>query len=445
MLITQDDIQRIGDKDTLMHFLQEKLNLPIREEAKLEQIALPLPLPFLGLDDGVAERIIDCHDFSGLPKDALGERRPFLIRFRRESGYAEILRDVAENLHQKTTNPAALFFICANEHFQPFAFANFNDSMSGNWQTAVLNIRVWTQENTHIYTSSEHELPTDFFPNISTNQPTESISPKALLAKLISTGTPLKQHEEVHVGITIGCNRAFVIDDSIRRQLIAEDRNSSQLIKQFIKPRKWVGESAYLICIPSSRDRRWLWSGIKGISEAERVFAATYPAISKHLNPHKDRLKKRTSSVDYYWEFPAFGFYSLLKRPKIIYAPHGSVMQAAYDTSKDLLLGTAFFPTTDLSLLAILNSKLFDHYARSKCRLPKHKQLFFPKKNMVKAPIAPRTETQKVELSNLVQQILDDPDSSKVLDIEQEIDQLVYKLYELTPAEIALIEEETNK
>ena len=64
---------------------------------------------------------------------------------------------------------------------------------------------------------------------------------------------------------------------------------------------------------------------------------------------------------------------------------------------------------------------------------------------MVKAPIASRTEEQKAELSDLVQQILDDPYNFEVPDIEREIDQLVYKLYELTDAEIALIEEETNK
>ena len=67
------------------------------------------------------------------------------------------------------------------------------------------------------------------------------------------------------------------------------------------------------------------------------------------------------------------------------------------------------------------------------------------KKNMVKTPIAQRTDKQKAGLSNLVQQILDTPDSPKVPDIEKEIDALVYELYELTHAEIALIEEQTNK
>ncbi len=37
------------------------------------------------------------------------------------------------------------------------------------------------------------------------------------------------------------------------------------------------------------------------------------------------------------------------------------------------------------------------------------------------------------------------PNSPKVLDLEKELNQLIYELYELTPAEIKLIEEETRK
>ena len=165
MLITRDDIQRVGDEATLMHFLKEKLNLPIPEKASLAQIALPLPLPFLGLDDTIAEEIIDCQDFSGLSQDALADRRPFLIRFRREQDYPGILRKVAEGLSQKNINPDEILFICANEYFRPFAFAYFNDSEPGNWNAAVLNIFAWTQDNTYMHTSYEHRLPTVFDEN----------------------------------------------------------------------------------------------------------------------------------------------------------------------------------------------------------------------------------------------------------------------------------------
>ena len=72
MLITRDHIQRIGDEDTLIHFLEEKLNLPIPAEATLAQIASPFPLSFVGLDNATAEHIIDLQDFSRLPREALG-------------------------------------------------------------------------------------------------------------------------------------------------------------------------------------------------------------------------------------------------------------------------------------------------------------------------------------------------------------------------------------
>ena len=159
MLITRDDIQRIGDEDTLLHFLEEKLNLPIPEEATLAQIALPLPLSFVGLDGTTAEQIIDFQDFNRIPQETLGERRPFLIRFRREQGYPGILRKVAEGLSRKNISPAKITFICANEYFRPFAFAYFNDAEPGNWHAAVLKILAWTQDNTYIHTSYEHKLP----------------------------------------------------------------------------------------------------------------------------------------------------------------------------------------------------------------------------------------------------------------------------------------------
>ena len=55
---------------------------------------------------------------------------------------------------------------------------------------------------------------------------------------------------------------------------------------------------------------------------------------------------------------------------------------------------------------------------------------------MEKVPIANRTDVQKATLSRLVEQILADPQSDGVCEIEREIDELVYKLYGLTDAEI---------
>ena len=275
-------------------------------------------------------------------------------------------------------------------------------------------------------------------------------NPKDLLNKLLNIGTPLGvliRPGDIHTGITPGYMYAFEIDEFTCEQLSNDDPKSIELIKPFLKPRKWMGQSGHVICIPSSKNKNWPWTGRNEL-EAERIFESTYPAISAHMKSHRDKLKNRScfpQSALFYWEFPAYSFYADLKRPKIFYPPTTSTMQASYDTTGQLLFAAAFFRTTDLSLLAILNSKLFAWYVHQECWESEYKHLGLKKSKMKKSPIAPRTESQKVELSGLVQQILDDPYNFEIPDIEQEIDELVYKLYKLTCPEIALIEEESNQ
>ena len=466
MLITRDDIQRIGDENTLLHFLEEKLNLPIPEGAKLEQIARPWPLPFLGLADMIAEQIIDCQDFSGLPQDVLGERRPLLIRFRSERDYPEILRHVAEGLFHKNINPAEIFFICVDATFRLLAFAHFNNSDTEDWNAEMLNILIWTQKNTHINTGFEHDLSVLFSseeePSTEPDDPSktektssdyggESNLSENLLIKLQNIRTPLGWYGDIHSGINLGYKDAFVIDDDTRKRLRDEYPNSADLIESFPdEPEKWRWQLRNVIYIPNSKNKErppWPWSDSKDVLEAERIFKESYPAISAYMSYHKNSLKNAANSAEFYWEFPSRKILRKLEVPKIIYRTAHTSMQAAYDTSHRFLTSaTHFIPTTDLSLLAILNSKFFGWFAQRKYKSsnPKIKQLSFSKRNMKKAPIAPRTEEQKAALSDLVQQILNDP-NSQVPNIEREIDELVYKLYELTAAEIALIEEESNQ
>lgn len=477
MLITQDDIQRIGDEDTLLHFLEEKLNLPIWEEATLAQIALPLPLPFLGLDESVVEQVIDCQDFKGLPEDAMDGQEPFLIRFRYESGYPEILREVAEGLYEKNINPAEIFFICAGENFRPFAFAYFNDTAAGNWQTASLNILAWAQENTHIHTNSEHELPTVFFPNESSedfsaesaifdeelpegldseeveifktaNPTVKSISPETLLAKLEGTGTLLSRHVNVYAGIVSGRTKLFVIDTSTRERLLDADSRSEELIKPIQgSHQKWKAESESMIWIPSTTDKRWPWSDAKTEAEAEKILAQTYPEISEYLSQRRDKLKSFAPAFKgkFWWEFPAAMSYSKLQYSKILYPFGIKSMQVSYDETGEIIpKGLWFIPTENKSLLAILNSKLFSWYAKARHKKFGAKKPIFGQENMENITIADTTKAQK-EISDLVDRILADPAGGDVSAFEQKIDALVYDLYELTTAEIALIEEEINQ
>ena len=67
-------------------------------------------------------------------------------------------------------------------------------------------------------------------------------SPAALklLRKLENIGVPLGEYvdEGFHMGVKTGCNDAFIIDESVRQRLIAEDAKSDELIKPVLRGRK---------------------------------------------------------------------------------------------------------------------------------------------------------------------------------------------------------------
>ena len=272
-----------------------------------------------------------------------------------------------------------------------------------------------------------------------------------LLEKLGDIGTPLG--DSFRRGLTTGLNEVFVIDADTYGYLIDEDAGSAELIKpslrgDTLKNGKWKLKlpKEYIIVIASSKNKSWPWSNAENDSQAEDIFAKTYPAIYQHLSSYRDRLIDRDDRGKFYWELRSCTYYDEFDKPKIIYPRIAKSFYVYYDTAKMFGVNTIYFlPTNDLSLLAILGSRLFDWYARHKF----HKlqdpwaggSLQFNKVNMETVPVADRTAAQKAELSRLVERILADPESDSVREIESEIDELVYQLYGLTDAEIELIKQ----
>ncbi len=491
--ITIDDIEDVIDEDTFMEFLTDMLHLPIPVDLTLEDITLTFSNNTLGLSGFNDKQVLDCQELCMSPGKPSGI---ILIRFNSETGYIGVLQAVAKGLDQQGNNSADLRFICTDEFFQPFAFAYFKDLVREDRHPAELNILSWTQDNTRINISSEHEIPADLFLDQSTEEregasgdnlpidkvddlnekdvipdmletekevgslETESktnlkdnvtrISSNDLLEKLQKTCTPLGDTDwKIHKGVITGCNKAYVIEESKRKELIDEDPKSAEIIKLAVGKHQeslWKPILKYIIWMPSSKNKQWEWADAKNESEAKKIFTRTYPAISNHLNGFEKDLKGRHASCKgkYSWELSHREHKPEFLGPKITFYDKPPVV-AYYDES-DAIVVSPFvhcIPTTDFSMLAILNSKLAEWYIENKYekkgggRLNKNKLMDFPVPDI--------TTKQKTRLTKIVEQILETPDNHDVPSLEEDINRLVYDLYKFTAAEIKYIEEESNK
>lgn len=269
-----------------------------------------------------------------------------------------------------------------------------------------------------------------------------------LMEKLRAAGKPLGEYVRgrLYYGIKTGFNEAFVIDEATRERLIAEDPKSGEIIKPWLRGRdikKWRAEWAglYLITIPSSANKEWPWSTAKTEKEARAVFAETYPSIHHHLSQWEDELRKRDDQGRYWWELRSCVYYEEFNRPKVVYAEIATEGKFALDTAGHYSDTTSYIMANDSEyLLAVLNSRLFTYMFSQTSSHIRGGFLRWKRLYMEPIPIYAATPTQQVPIISLVQQILTAPDSPDVPRLEAEIDRLVYDLYRLTPAEIAMVE-----
>ena len=186
------------------------------------------------------------------------------------------------------------------------------------------------------------------------------------------------------------------------------------------------------------------WFGELDEESAWNKLNEKFSPICNHLFRYKDKAQKRYDQGNYWWELRACDYYEGFEKQKIVWPETSFDNQYCYIEKGIYLNKTTFMiPLVDHSLLALLNSKLATFFFGS--IVSKMRGGYF---SMSKAYV----ETFRVVLNNemssclneLVNQILDLKRQSydnNIITLEKEIDQLVYKLYDLTEEEIKIIEE----
>ena len=159
-----------------------------------------------------------------------------------------------------------------------------------------------------------------------------------------------------------------------------------------------------------------------------------------------------TDQGDTPYNLRSLAFYTEFSKEKVVWKRIGSVMRFCYDNSGAFCLDSTCIAIGEKIkyLVGVLNSKLclYELFRISPKTGTGDQIISVQALEPLRIP-KPNTKQEK-EVTDLFNQILpltkdndysDNPDKqAKVRKLEKEIDQLVYKLYELTPEEIKVVE-----
>ena len=274
----------------------------------------------------------------------------------------------------------------------------------------------------------------------------------ALKRKIEEVGKPLKDWDiNIYRGIITGCNEAFVIDEAKREELVAQDSRSSEIIKPLLRGRdikryhiQWAGlymlATGYDLDIPS--DYPAIYNHLKTIGEQIE---------SRETRARRKGLFNRDDQGANWWNLRACAYYPEFEREKIVWQEMATEGAFLIDRNRFYSLDTTRILTgKNLTyLVGILNSKFFlfafkNYYAGGHLGA---RGIRFKSEFMKPFPVPPITEANQhlvAQIETRVDRILAaknaDP-GADVSELENQIDQIVYSLYDLTPEEIAIVEE----
>jgi hypothetical protein len=197
---------------------------------------------------------------------------------------------------------------------------------------------------------------------------------------------------------------------------------------------------------------------------------AKYPAVLQHLMPYRTRLAKRATRQEWYeLQQPQYRFSQYMDAAKIVFPDIATRPRFALDEAGFYGSNTVYFiALKDLYLLGLLNSQIAGFYFTNKCAAlegTNEKYLRFFGQYLEGFPVRqldlsrPTDKARHNKMVSLVQRMLDlhkrlqaaNTDHERttlqrqITATDDEIDRLVYELYELTNEEIAIVEDSLKK
>lgn len=261
-------------------------------------------------------------------------------------------------------------------------------------------------------------------------------------AKIEAKGKPLKEWDiQINYGIKTGYNEAFIIDGKKRNELIAQDPKSAEIIKPLLRGRdikRYKAEWQDLWLINSH-------NGVKELGIPRIDVPKDYPAIYQHLLQFENKLKKRQDKGDHWTNLRNCAYIQEFEKEKIVYSEIVRSPQFYYDKNNYTPEATVFFMTgVSLKYLTgVLNSKpnfwIFKNFFAGAGL--GEEGIRYKKQFLVELPIPEIPATQQRPIVELVEQIIAQKEKGEDTTVlEQQIDNMVYKLYDLTYEEVKVMD-----
>ena len=328
--------------------------------------------------------------------------------------FESVIVNVAIIVSRKSTNLTDDFCIVVNSPFSGNSFEDFIESNGFHYPQAYFNSRSWNL-----------------------------VEPKLveLQTKLESSGKTLEQFmTKIRLGIATGSNEAFLIDEDKKQELCERNPVNAEIIKPILRGRD-ISRYSY------TSAGQYILLAKNGVNVQR-----DYPDIYEHLESFGDRFRNRGAQGQHWTNLRACSFYEDFKKEKIVWIELTDSGRFALCNEEIYLLNSAYFllPPSGIEskfLLGVLNSSTIRLYLSLIAETSGMGTSRWINNYVKEFPIPEATCEQHALIIDLVDQILDakntNPDAT-VSDLEDDIDQMVYLLYGLTPEEIAIVEGAEN-
>lgn len=268
-----------------------------------------------------------------------------------------------------------------------------------------------------------------------------------LKSKIDAKGIALKDWNiNINYGIKTGLNEAFIIDSATKDRLCADDPKSAEIIKPILRGR-------------DIKRYKSDWAGLWLINSHNNptINIENYPAIKNHLDNFYSALEQRQDKGSTSYNLRNCAYLAEFEKEKIVWARLMRVHKTE-DTSfprfalvkeGEFVVDSLCFITANHSiiyLLAVLNSKYAANYFYKNIAILDNGGMQMRQQyieNLLIPQISSQEQQPFIDITNRI--LLAKEQQQDTTELEQQIDEMIYKLYDLTDEEIEIIEGTNNE